>query len=125
MSTPAPERELSPEARNANTDLSAEARNANADLSAEARGAQAEAKPATPAAPAAPVSPAEERFQSCRWRKPAENGTPDHCTHRDVLPMAGTAGFQSDSWCGDCGYFKAKRSPRKRPEQQDNDSWRW
>jgi hypothetical protein len=92
------------------------------DLSAESRSAQTEAK--TPATPAAPASPAEARFQSCRWRKPLENGTPDHCTHRDVLPMAGTAGFQPDSWCGDCAYFKAKRSPRKRPEQQ-NDSWRW
>jgi hypothetical protein len=92
------------------------------DVSAEARSATTEVKPT---APAAPASPAEERFQSCRWRKPAENGTPDHCTHRDVLPMAGTAGFAPDSWCGDCGYFKAKRSPRKRPEQQPNDNWRW
>jgi hypothetical protein len=95
------------------------------DLSAEAQSAKAETKPATPAAPVSPASPAEERFQSCRWRKPAENGTPDHCTHRDVLPMAGAAGFVPDSWCGDCGYFKAKRSPRKRPEPQDNDNWRW
>ena len=93
------------------------------DLSAEARSAKAEA--AKPAAPAAPLSPAEERFQSCRWRKAAEDGTPEHCTHRDVLPMAGTAGFVPDSWCGDCPYFKAKRSPRKRPEQQLNDNWRW
>ena len=77
------------------------------------------------AAPAAPASPAEERFQACRWRKAAENGTPEHCTHRDVLPMAGTAGFTPDSWCGDCSYFKAKRSPRKRPEPQQNDNWRW
>ena len=106
-------------------DLSAEGRSAKAegDLSAEARSAQADAK--TPATPAVPASPAEARFQSCRWRKPLENGTPDHCTHRDVLPMAGTAGFQPDSWCGDCSYFKAKRSPRKRPEQQQNDNWRW
>ena len=81
--------------------------------------------PSAPATEAKPASPAEERFQSCRWRKPAENGTPDHCTHRDVLPMAGTAGFAPDSWCGDCGYFKAKRSPRKRPDQQSNDNWRW
>ena len=96
---------------------------AEGELSAEARSAQAETKAATPAV--APASPSEERFQSCRWRKPAENGAPDHCTHRDVLPMAGTAGFQPDSWCGDCAYFKAKRSPRKRPDQQQNDNWRW
>jgi hypothetical protein len=103
-------------------DLPAEAGTAKADLSTEARSAKVDAKVETPAA--APASPAEERFQSCRWRKAAENGTPEHCTHRDVLPMAGTAGFQPDSWCGDCAYFKAKRSPRKRPEPQ-NDNWRW
>jgi hypothetical protein len=70
------------------------------------------------------LSPAAERFHSCRWRKPAENGMPDHCTHRDVLPMAGTTGFTPESWCADCGYFKAKRSPRKRPDAE-NDNWRW
>ena len=72
-------------------------------------------------------SPAEERFQSCRWRKPAENGLPDHCTHRDVLPMAGTAGFVPDSWCADCQFYKAKRTPRKRPQDeapQPPDTWR-
>ena len=88
--------------------------------------------PGTPAdngeaKPAEPRSPAVERFLSCRWRKPAESGQPDHCTHRDVLPMAGIAGFVPDSWCPDCSYYKAKRSPRKR-EQSDRDSnanWRW
>ena len=49
---------------------------------------------------------------------------PDHCTHRDVLPMAGTTGFAPDSWCTDCAYYKAKRVPRKREEQQDYD-YRW
>ena len=64
-----------------------------------------------------PLSPAGERFQSCRWRKPAENGTPEHCTHRDVLP---------ESWCADCAYYKAKRSPRKRPvAEPDAPTWRW
>jgi hypothetical protein len=70
-------------------------------------------------------SPAAERFQSCRWRKPAENGTPDHCTHRDVLPMAGTTGFVPESWCADCGYFKMKRSPRKRQDERTDTNWRW
>jgi hypothetical protein len=80
----------------------------------------------TPSAPAekAALSPAAERFQSCRWRKPAENGTPEHCTHRDVLPMAGTTGFVPESWCADCPYYKAKRSPRKRPETEPQDDWR-
>ena len=76
-------------------------------------------------APAAAPSPATERFQSCRWRKAPENGTPEHCTHRDVLPMAGTAGFVPDSWCGDCVFYKAKRTPRKRTEDTaESDSWR-
>ena len=41
---------------------------------------------------------------------------PDHCTHRDVLPMAGKEGFSADSWCTDCALYKAKRMPRKREE---------
>jgi hypothetical protein len=71
-------------------------------------------------------SPAADRFLSCRWRKAAEQGTPDHCTHRDVLPMAGITGFVPDSWCADCAFFKAKRTPRKRtePEPPPPDLWR-
>ena len=76
-------------------------------------------------------SPAVIRFLSCRWRKPAEDGLPDHCTHRDVLPMAGKEGFSADSWCADCALYKAKRTPRKREEQQaqgqgqPQDDWRF
>ena len=83
---------------------------------------RSEAKP-----PQAPLSPAAEKFHSCRWRKAAEDGVPDHCTHRDVLPMAGTTGFVPDSWCPDCAYYKAKRSPRKRQdsESDSNSNWRW
>ena len=76
-----------------------------------------------------PVSAAVTRFQSCRWRKPTEDGIPDHCTHRDVLPMAGKEGFSADSWCADCSLYKAKRTPRKREEpeqpQQPNGDWRF
>lgn len=74
-----------------------------------------------------PVTPAQQKFVSCRWRKAAENGLPDHCGHRDVLPMAGATGFVPESWCPDCEYFKAKRTPRKR-EETDSDrdrDWRW
>jgi hypothetical protein len=74
------------------------------------------------------VSPATTKFLSCRWRKPAESGQPDHCTHRDVLPMAGMTGFVPDSWCTDCAFYKAKRSPRKRQEEERDDhreNWRW
>ena len=83
--------------------------------------------PETPATGegSAALSPAVERFQSCRWRKPLEDGIPAHCTHRDVLPMTGTAGFVPDSWCGDCAFYKAKRTPRKKPEETESpDSWR-
>ena len=60
------------------------------------------------------LSPAVERFQSCRWRKGPEDGIPAHCTHRDVLPMTGTAGFVPDSWCPDCAFYKLRRTPKKR-----------
>ncbi|MEW6323046.1 MAG: hypothetical protein AB1635_18405 [Acidobacteriota bacterium] len=76
-------------------------------------------------APSGHASPAVERFQSCRWRKPAEEGTPEHCGHRDVLPMAGTTGFAPDAWCLDCAYYKARRTPRKRATEPPRDDWRW
>lgn len=68
--------------------------------------------------------PAFERFHSCRWHKAADNGTPEHCTHRDVLPIAGTTGFSPDSWCSDCTFYKAKRTARKREEAATQDTWR-
>jgi hypothetical protein len=67
-----------------------------------------------------PVSPAVDRFHSCRWRRPPDEG-PECCVHRDVLPMAGATGFNPEAWCPDCQYFKAKRAPRKRQER--NDYW--
>jgi hypothetical protein len=83
--------------------------------------------PVTPAegasadtAPAAALSPAVERFRSCRWRRPPEDGS-ECCMHRDVLPMAGTTGFNPDAWCLECQVFKARRAPRKRQER--NDYW--
>lgn len=66
------------------------------------------------------LSPAAQRFQTCRWRKPAEDGTPDHCTHRDVQPITGTTGFNADAWCMECGSYKARRTPRKRPAPADD-----
>lgn len=73
-----------------------------------------------PAAPASvpALSPAVEKFRSCRWRRPPEDGV-ECCTHRDVLPMAGSHGFNPDAWCPECEYFKAKRAPRKRPEREE------
>ena len=65
------------------------------------------------------VSPADERFRSCRWHRAAENGTPACCEHRDVLPLTGTSGFQSESWCPGCALYKLRRTPRKREFTDD------
>jgi hypothetical protein len=57
-------------------------------------------------------SPAVVKFKSCRWRRPPEDG-PECCGHRDVLPMAGTS-FNPEAWCPDCGFYKLRRTPKKR-----------
>jgi len=59
------------------------------------------------------VSAAVARFKSCRWRRPPEEG-PECCGHRDVLPMAGTTGFDPQAWCLDCTFYKLRRTPKKR-----------
>jgi hypothetical protein len=64
--------------------------------------------------PATTLSPAIAKFKSCRWRRPPEDG-PECCGHRDVLPMAGTSGFDAEAWCPDCAFFKLRRTPKKRP----------
>jgi len=70
--------------------------------------------PDTPVAPEAePQSVAVLRFKSCRWRRPPEDG-PECCGHRDVLPMAGTTGFDPEAWCPDCAFYKLRRTPKKR-----------
>jgi hypothetical protein len=71
-----------------------------------------------PGAPApqpveAQTSAAVSRFKSCRWRRPPEEG-PECCGHRDVLPMAGTTGFDPEAWCPDCAFYKLRRTPKKR-----------
>jgi hypothetical protein len=71
-----------------------------------------------PDAPTSETSAAVMKFRSCRWRRPPEDG-PECCTHRDVLPMAGTSGFKPESWCPDCTLFKLRRSPKKR-EREDH-----
>ncbi len=60
------------------------------------------------------LSPAVAKFKSCRWRRPPEDG-PECCGHRDVLPIAGTTGFDPEAWCPDCSFFKLRRTPKKRP----------
>jgi len=87
-------------------------------------GTAAAVTPEVPAAepePALQLPPAVQRFQSCRWRKASENGVPEHCAHRDVQPMAGTAGFAAESWCVDCAHYKVRRNPRKRPLPSPDD----
>jgi hypothetical protein len=66
-----------------------------------------------PAADAPLVSAAMTKFKSCRWRRPPEDG-PECCGHRDVLPMAGTTGFDPEAWCPDCTFYKLRRTPKKR-----------
>ena len=76
--------------------------------------------PATPATEkdveAVAMSPAVERFKSCRWRRPPDEG-PECCGHRDVLPLAGTTGFDPEAWCPDCAFYKLRRTPKKRDPQ--------
>jgi len=59
------------------------------------------------------VSEAVTKFKSCRWRRPPEDG-PECCGHRDVLPIAGTTGFDPEAWCPDCSFYKLRRTPKKR-----------
>ena len=79
---------------------------------------------ATPAAPQGEQAPVEEsaafvRFRSCRWHQPKENGNAEFCTHREVKPYAGTAGFDPNAWCSDCQYYKLRRSPKKKTPGED------
>ena len=60
----------------------------------------------------APVSEPVIKFRSCRWRCDPDLGA--FCTHRDVLPFAGKEGFVAESWCPDCGFYKLRRTPKKR-----------
>jgi hypothetical protein len=67
-----------------------------------------------------PVSPAAQRFKTCRWQQPAEAGSAEFCTHREVKPYAGTSTFDPEAWCGDCQYYKLRRVPKKR---ERTDEW--
>ena len=78
--------------------------------------AATEAATPAPATSDSPESAALVRFRSCRWMQPAEDGNAAFCTHREVKPYAGTAGFDADAWCPECQYYKLRRAPRKRTE---------
>ena len=83
--------------------------------------APAVTKPAAtaPATSDVPQSANLVRFNSCRWQQPAESGNAAFCTHREVKPYAGTAGFDADAWCPDCQYYKLRRAPKKRTPGDD------
>ena len=66
-----------------------------------------------------PESAAFVRFRSCRWMQPAEGGSQEFCTHREVKPYAGTQGFDADAWCPECQYYKLRRAPKKRDPADD------
>ena len=66
-----------------------------------------------------PQSAAFVRFGSCRWQQPAESGNAAFCTHREVKPYAGTAGFDADAWCPECQYYKLRRAPKKREPRDE------
>ena len=70
-----------------------------------------------------PASAAVERFRSCRWRRPAENGQPECCGHRDVLPLTGANGFDPEAWCPECAFYKLRRTPKKREYPGDRYSY--
>jgi hypothetical protein len=83
-----------------------------ADHPAAPASADAHANDAAAPAPSTPATPsaAEARFASCRWRK---QETPPYCTHPEVLPFAGTSGFNPEAWCPECAFYKLRRNPRK------------
>ena len=72
---------------------------------------------ATPSVESPTQSAAVSRFKSCRWRRPPEEGV-ECCGHRDVLPIAGTTGFDPEAWCPDCAFYKLRRTPKKRPADE-------
>lgn len=73
--------------------------------------------PVTPVTSDNPESAAGVRFRSCRWMQKEEDGNQAFCTHREVKPYAGTQGFDPEAWCPECQYYKLRRAPRKRSEE--------
>ena len=82
--------------------------------------AASQATPSTDAAASdTPASAGFARFNSCRWQQPKDENTAAFCTHREVKPYAGTAGFDADAWCPECQYYKLRRAPKKRSPSDD------
>lgn len=58
------------------------------------------------------------RFRSCRWHAGLD-GTAEYCSHAEVQPYAGRNGFNAESWCPECAFYKARRSARRRDADFD------
>ena len=52
-----------------------------------------------------------QRFNTCRWQVKLHEDT-GYCSHRDVLAYAGQHGFNPESWCPDCAFYKTRRKAR-------------
>ena len=59
------------------------------------------------------------RFRSCRWHAPQDDGTAEYCSHPEVQPYAGRNGFNAESWCPECEFYKARRSAHRRDADFD------
>ena len=55
--------------------------------------------------------------------QPPENGAAAFCTHREVKPYAGTAGFDAAAWCPGCQHYKLRRAPKKRAPEESSYSY--
>ena len=79
--------------------------------------------PSTTDPPVAPdpalEDPAAKRFQSCRWHDKKKDGGAEYCSHGEVLPYAGRNGFNPDAWCLECGFYKLRRTVKKRNPELD------
>ena len=82
--------------------------------------AESEPPPSPEAKQEPEVSPTVARFKSCRWHESPDAGV-SYCLHRDVLPFAGKGGFNPESWCPECEFFKVKRTVKKRAAADYND----
>lgn len=58
------------------------------------------------------------RFRSCRWHTQPD-GSAEYCAHPEVQPYAGRNGFNAESWCPECAFYKARRSARRRDADFD------
>ena len=73
-----------------------------------------------PEAPdSAPTDPAVTRFLSCRWHDKKDGA--EYCSHGEVLPYAGRNGFSPESWCLECGFYKLRRTVKKRIQISSTD----